>query len=158
MATGSPAVIEGDQGFPAPGVPDRVFRDELLQILVGPLIGPDDDPAPIWAEYRATLLDSLADPAALDAESMSPWGHTTTDSFLPVAGGDAVVHIWDLATALGQEPAIEPQLAEAALAAWSDSEANGSPVRQPGVLSDAVPTTADDPVTRLVAFMGRNPN
>lgn len=89
---------------------------------------------------------------------MSPWGHTTTEAFLGMAGGDAVVHTWDLAKALGQEPIIDPQLAEDALRAWSENEADGAPVRQPNVLNEPVTTTANDPVSRLIAYSGRKPD
>jgi hypothetical protein len=99
----------------------------------------------------------VSDDSALAAGTMSPWGHTTTAGFLPMAGGDAVVHTWDLAVALGQEPAIDPELAEAAMRSWADAETTGSPVRQPGILGDEVLNDATDPLEKLLAFTGRQP-
>jgi uncharacterized protein (TIGR03086 family) len=134
------------------------LRHELLEILTGPRIGPDDDPAAVWADHRDALLAAVADPAGLDAPSLSPWGHVTTDAFLPMAGGDAVVHTWDLGKALGQEPIIDPELAEAATRAWADAATAGAPIRQPMILGDALACSdEDDPVARLMAFMGRSP-
>jgi uncharacterized protein (TIGR03086 family) len=129
MATGKPAVVDEPEGYPAPGVPDRVFRSELL--------------------------DAVSDDAALLAETMSPWGHTTTIDFLPMAGGDAVVHTLDLAVALEQEAVIDPELAEAAMRAWADAEASGSPLRQAAILGDLVVSDTTDPLAQLLAFTGR---
>ena len=155
MANGKPAVVDEPEGYPAPGVPDRVFRSELLAIVAGPLLGPDDDPAAVWATHCAALLEAVSDDAVLLAETMSPWGHTTTSDFLPMAGGDAVVHTWDLAVALGQEPVIDPELAEAAMRAWADAEASGSPIRQAAILGDPAVSNTTDPLEQLLAFTGR---
>lgn len=156
MASGKPAVVEGDVGIPAPGAPGRVLRSDLLEILAGPLIGPDDDPGAVWAEHRDALLDVVSDSTDLDRETLGVWGHTTTEAFLPMAGGDAVVHTWDLARALGQEPVIEPELAQAALDGWLEAESAGLPVRQPMILGEAVRDCGGDPLSALLAFTGRD--
>jgi uncharacterized protein (TIGR03083 family) len=156
MASGRPAVVEGDVGVPAPGVAGHVLRAGLVEILAGPLIGPDDDPGVVWGEHRDALLDVVSNSTSLDRETLGVWGHRTTMSFLPMAGGDAVVHTWDLARALGQEPVIEPELAQAALDGWMEAESAGLPVRLPMILGEAVRERSGDPLSALLAFTGRD--
>lgn len=74
--------------------------------------------------------------------------------------GEFALHSWDLARATGQRAALDPELAEAALAfmrtalvpAYRGSEADGK------WFGPEVPVAADAPVyDRLAAFAGRDP-
>ena len=71
---------------------------------------------------------------------------------------DAVVHTWDLATAVGCEPVVDEGLASMAVERLRATEAAGAPLRQPIVMAEPVP----DPVSggvleRLIAYTGRDP-
>lgn len=157
MAKGQPAAIPDGKGFPAPGAPGNVFAPYLMAMFKAPAVGPDDDPVVVWNQYRDQVLEALDDPVALEAETLSPWGHTTTDPFLAIVSADAVIHTWDLARAVGQDPIIDTALAEQGLQAMSGDEAGGSNWRQPGVMNAQASPTGSDPIDRLIAFSGRSP-
>jgi uncharacterized protein (TIGR03086 family) len=66
-----------------------------------------------------------------------------------------LVHGWDLARATGQEPTLDPDLAEQLLA--FARQAINDDMRAPRI-GPEVAVAADAPATdRLVAFMGRTP-
>ena len=157
MAQGHPAAVPEGKGFPAPGAPGNVFAPHLMAIFKSPAIGPDDNPVAVWNQYRDQVLEALDDPGALEAKTLSPWGDTTIESFLATVGADAVIHTWDLATAVGQDPMIDPSLAEQGLQAMSGDEAEGSNWRQPGVMNAEASPVGSDPIDQLIAFSGRNP-
>jgi hypothetical protein len=52
--------------------PDRVFRSELLQIIVGPLVGPGDGPAAVWTTHCAAVLDPQSDVVGQLTAQMPP--------------------------------------------------------------------------------------
>ena len=69
---------------------------------------------------------------------------------------DPLVHAWDLAKAVGQPPVLDAALAQRALdhlTAFGTHKA----LRQPISLAAPVVTAAQDPVSRLIAFTGRQP-
>lgn len=69
---------------------------------------------------------------------------------------DTLTHSWDLAEALGQDRSMDPELAEAALAA---SKMIISDEIRPGRFGPAVEIADDAPAhDRLAAFLGRHPS
>jgi uncharacterized protein (TIGR03086 family) len=153
MTRGNPAAVhEGsvERPFPAPSGDGLVLAPHMFQRFVSP----DDDPVAAWNKGRDDVLAALDQPGALHTESRSPWGHCTVDSFLGFAFFDPLVHAWDLAMAVGQKPVLDAALAQRALdhlAAFGEQHE----LRQPGVLTEQVAASAQDPVSRLIAFSGR---
>lgn len=110
----------------------------------------------VWNGARDDALDALDQPGALQIEARSPWGHPTVDAFLGFAFYDPLVHAWDLTKAVGQPPVLDARLAQRALDHLTEFGKHKD-LRHPISLAAPVPTTAQDPVTRLIAFSGRQP-
>jgi uncharacterized protein (TIGR03086 family) len=142
---------------------------DLLEHLVGgtrflaAALGadPSDAPSPATAEDLAAgvadCLDILEDPAALDRRSASPLGfewsglQATAGTFM-----DVLVHTWDLATATGQNAALDPELVDACVAMFlPDMPERG---RAAGIVGPAIPMAPGaSPQDHLLAAMGRQP-
>ena len=155
MARGTPAVVpagSGERGRPAPSRDGLVFAPHLARIFVGA----DDDPMAVWNRGRDDVLAALDHPGALQTEARSPWGHRTVDAFLGFAFYDPLVHAWDLAKAVGQYPVLDATLAQRALDHLTEFGKHKE-LRQPLSLAAPIMTTAQDPVTQLIAFTGRQP-
>lgn len=112
------------------------------------------------ADYRARLArveHAAADPEALARTCTSPLGFewTAGEAF---AGTfmDTLIHTWDLATATGQDTALDPQLVEVCVALFlPDMPERG---RAAGIVGPAVPLGPDASAQdRLLAAMGRQP-
>jgi uncharacterized protein (TIGR03086 family) len=155
MARGNPAAVpEGaiERGRPAPSRDGFVLAPHLAQIFVRN----DDDPVAVWQRMRDDVLEALDHPGALQTEARSPWGHRTVDEFLGLAFYDPLVHAWDLAKAVGQSPVLDATLAQRALEHLTEFGKHKE-LRQPISLAAPIVTTAQDPVSRLIAFTGRQP-
>ena len=155
MARGNPAaVLEGavERGRPAPSRDGFVLAPHLAQIFVRN----DDDPVAVWKRMRDDVLEALDHPGALQTEARSPWGHRTVDEFLGLAFYDPLVHAWDLAKAVGQLPVLDATLAQRALEHLTEFGKHKE-LRQPISLAAPMVTTAQDPVSQLIAFTGRQP-
>lgn len=153
MTHGNPATVPArsvERPFPAPSRDGLVLAPHMFQRFVAP----DDDPREKWKQGRDAVLQALDQPGALQTESRSPWGHRTVDAFLGFAFFDPLIHAWDLAVAVGQTPVLDAALAQRALDRLTVFGEQHQ-LRQPGVLTAAVATSAQDPVTRLIAFSGR---
>jgi uncharacterized protein (TIGR03086 family) len=116
---------------------------------------PRTDPAARWDATRTALFGALDTEGVLDRATELPGGgRSTPRTMLAALTTDVLVHTWDLARAVGQSPALDPELCRAANAA----------VRASGLARDsgmfgaeiALPDDADEP-TRLIAFYGRDP-
>ena len=157
MTRGNPAAVPAgsdDTARLAPSQDGFVMAPHLA--LARPFVGPDDDPVAAWNPYRDDVLRALDQPGALEIETRSPWGHRTVDAFLGFAFVDPLIHSWDLAKAVGQVPVLDAGLAEHALDHLTQFGQHKE-LRQPIMMTDPVPVGAQDPVTRLIAFSGRQP-
>ena len=103
------------------------------------------------------MLAGLAEPGALDRTCRSPLGfdwtieQATAGTFM-----DNLIHTWDLATATGQDAALDPELVEVCIAMFlpdMPERGRASGLVGPAVLVDADATAQD----RLLAAMGRRP-
>ena len=153
MTRGNPAAVpEGsvERPFPAPSRDGLVLAPHMFQRFVNS----DDDPIVVWNRGRDDVLEALDQPGALHTETRSPWGHRTVDAFLGFAFFDPLIHAWDLAMAVGQTPVLNAALAQRALDHLAEFGEQYE-LRQPGVLTDALVSTAQEPVARLIAFSGR---
>jgi uncharacterized protein (TIGR03086 family) len=162
------AGVSPDQmGLPTP------CTDWSVQDLVDHMVGSTEyllaaiegrDPAPVagaaatdFDAGRAQVLAGLAAPGALDRTCRSPlgfeWtiGEATAGTFM-----DNLIHTWDLATATGQDDALDADLVEACTALFlPDMPDRG---RAGGLVGPAVHVGADSTAQdRLLAAMGRQP-
>lgn len=78
-------------------------------------------------------------------------GHAVAGTFM-----DALIHTWDLATAIGQDDVLDPELVEACVAMFlPDMPERG---RASGLVGPAIAVPASaSPQDRLLAAMGRQP-
>ena len=122
------------------------------------------EPAPVtgataddYEAGRAAVLAGLAEPGALERTCRSPLGfdwtieQATAGTFM-----DNLIHTWDLATATGQEAALDPELVEACVAMFlpdMPERGRASGLVGPEVVVGAEANTQD----QLLAAMGRQP-
>lgn len=129
-------------------------------LLAGMGVAPTDGGRATAVAYEQALdgcLVALREPGALDRRCVSPLGfewsiaEATAGTFM-----DQLVHTWDLATATGQDPTLDPGLVEACLAMFfPDMPEHG---RAAGLIGPAVDIPPDAPAQdRLLAGMGRHP-
>lgn len=114
---------------------------------------PQGAPTSPWNRMRDEVLEALDHPGTLQTEARNPWGHRTVNEFLGFAFYDPLVHAWDLAKAVGHPPVLDAQLAQRALDHLT-AFGKHKELRQPISLAAPVVTTAQDPVSRLIAFTG----
>jgi uncharacterized protein (TIGR03086 family) len=133
-----------------------------MDYLLGALLGGKPHPrsAAGVEDYRpgvARVLEELGRPGALDRTCMSPLGfewsveQATAGTFM-----DNLVHTWDLATATGQDPGLDAELADACVAMFlpgMPERGRAAGIIEPAV-AVAVSASAQD---RLLAALGRTP-
>ncbi|TPG34970.1 TIGR03086 family protein [Mycolicibacterium hodleri] len=120
--------------------------------------GPDvqTDPAAAW-QAHVERVQALLDGANAEAEFRHPMvgTHRLADAVDRFYTPDVFMHTWDLATANGQAPEMDPDFAAQLLDGMSGIE---DLLRSSGQYGPALTVAADaDPVTRLAAFIGRDP-
>jgi uncharacterized protein (TIGR03086 family) len=116
----------------------------------------DDDPAAAFQSARAAIQSALDDPTRAQKEYDGFFGKTTfeqsVDRFL---SPDALMHAWDLAKATGLETPVDNEEAKRLLENYSQM---GDTVRTAGVFGPAMEAPENaDPMTKLLAFSGRQP-
>ncbi|MEL7158628.1 MAG: TIGR03086 family metal-binding protein [Actinomycetota bacterium] len=125
-----------------------------------PLDAPGLDPTGFhadWGRTRRVLQGELAADGVLDQLMVVPWATLPGAVVLAVYAAEIQIHSWDLATALGQRPEWDQELAETGLAVVQMGiPAEGRGDEMP--FAPVVPTAEDAPaMDRLVAWMGRDP-
>jgi uncharacterized protein (TIGR03086 family) len=133
-----------------------ISAGSALRLPSGP--PPADQPAAAWVVHRNAVQDLLDDPATADLEFSNP--HTGT---MPLAHAidrfytsDIFLHTWDLARATGQDETLDPELCAEMLAGMEPID---ELLRSSGQYGPAVPVPDDaDVQTRLIGFIGRDPN
>jgi len=142
----------------ARGVVEHVigFHDVLLLRPLGTKpTRPKGDPVLRW-EVTVPAIQSAMDLAATRSSYRAAGSREVhLDRLLPMLTAEVLVHTWDLARALGVDPRLDPELCEVSSAAVGPNEES---LRSSGLFGPAVavPKRADA-ATRLVAFMGRDP-
>lgn len=112
-----------------------------------------NDPAASYAEARDAALANITDETLAEVKP-GPAGDMTLDAMMGMfLTNDILIHTWDLATATGQQVALDPALVESAHAGLV---AAGDFVRAPNIFGPAVEPPADaDAQTKLLCFAGR---
>ncbi len=126
-----------------------------IELPTGPSV--DDDPVGAWRTRVDAVQALLDDPASAGRVLSNPH---LGDVPLPEAvsrfyTADVFMHTWDLARATGQSEALDPDLCTELLAGMEPVD---ELLRSSGQYGPRVDVADDaDPVTRLVAFIGRRP-
>ena len=123
-----------------------------------------DDPAGAYERWRDEMIEACSAPD-LPSRSVFMAGNEMPGAVvLALALMDTVVHRWDLARALGVEPAIDPEVASFVLEQvrpWVPDELRAPAAEQTtgSVPIGPVVEAPDDapPVDQLLAFLGRTP-
>jgi uncharacterized protein (TIGR03086 family) len=114
-----------------------------------------DDPAAAWAKVREELLDALDHQGALQREADTPFGRMTVDRFLGMLYVDPLTHTWDLATAVGVDPALDEELCRMGQERLARA---GDLIRGPGMYGKKVEVGEHPSAAALfVAETGRDP-
>ncbi|QCB51186.1 TIGR03086 family protein [Rhodococcus sp. PAMC28707] len=121
--------------------------------------GPDIqfDPAAAW-QAHVDSVQALLDEATEESEFSHPMvgTHRLADAIDQFYTSDVFMHTWDLATAIGRAPNLDPAFATQLLVGMAAIQ---DLLRSSGQYGPAVAVAADaDPVTRLAGFVGRDPN
>lgn len=121
----------------------------------GPSVG--TDPLAAWRIHSDNVQD-LLDGSAADSEFSHPMVgcHRLSDAIDRFYTADVFMHTWDLAATIGRKSGMDPQFAAHLLHGMTGIE---DLLRSSGQYGPAVAVDADaDPVTQLVAFIGRDPH
>jgi len=143
----------------ARGVVEHVigFHDVLLlRPLEAKPRRPKGDPAEGWRVTQAAIgsaLNRFADDPRPPVRD-EPTGDL--GRLLPALSAEVLVHTWDLARAIGVDPALDPRLCRLTLAVV---RTNQRQLRDSGMFGAPVPVAEQaDATTLLVAFQGRDPS
>jgi uncharacterized protein (TIGR03086 family) len=136
-------------------MPGFISARASLAFPAGPSV--DDQPVRAWSIVSDSIQAALDDPAIATREYDAPEGRSTLEH--DVDGyfiGDILLHTWDLARATGQDERLDPDEVHRQLEAMAPYE---DAMRKSGHYGPRVEVPADaDEQTRLIAFVGRDPN
>jgi uncharacterized protein (TIGR03086 family) len=143
--------VVGEARWMVPLLAGRSIAD-VGGALDGDLLG--EDPAAAWATARDEALGA-ASAADVDTRIVHlSFGDTPALEYLRQLTADYLVHAWDLATAIGADDRLDPELVEA-VAAWFTGQADA--YRGAGVVASAVPVPdGADSQRRLLGQFGRD--
>jgi uncharacterized protein (TIGR03086 family) len=124
---------------------------EVGSSLDGDLLG--DDPEAAWRSSAAEAVAAVEDEGALDRPVELSSGPTTGAAYVGEVMSDLIVHTWDLATSVGADDRLDPDLIDFARRTL---EPLAESWRAAGALEEPldVPDDADEQ-TRLLALLGR---
>jgi uncharacterized protein (TIGR03086 family) len=128
-----------------------------LEVTLPPGPSVETDPAAAWRAFAAGVIALLEGPAVAALVPTNPnFGGVPLDRAVShFFTADVFHHTWDLATATGQVPALDPERCEFMLAAMEPID---ELLRDSGQYGPRVEVPEDaDAETRLVAFLGRDP-
>ena len=117
-----------------------------------------DEFAAEWATTIETQTGEWADDRVLAKPMVLPFATLPGAAALAIYTAEIMIHAWDLATALGLEPAWDQDIAAKVLPVIQQGiPAEGRGTEMP--FDPVVPTPDDAPaMDRLVAWVGRDPN
>jgi uncharacterized protein (TIGR03086 family) len=162
-AWGAPAPCEGWVARDVVGhlvewLPGMFFG--TWELAAPPVPSVDDDPVAAWAVVDAAIQAALDDPAVAHAVRSTPMGPITfEDAVAMICTPDVLVHTWDLARATGLDEALDADEVGRQVAGVEAMDPSiDEAMRSSGHYGPRVPVAPDaDAQTRLLAFMGRQP-
>ncbi len=149
---------------PCPGWDARAVVEHVIGfhdvLLLRPLEAkphrPKEDPVERWAVTLAAMDSALRSIAEDPHPPVRDMAIPDLGRLLPVLTAEVLVHSWDLALAIGVDSNLDPDLCEVALAFVLPSDQQ---LRDSGMFGPSISVPDDaDPVTKLVAYMGRDPS
>jgi uncharacterized protein (TIGR03086 family) len=173
IAAGFTDRVEGTKDWDAPApVAGWAARDvvrHLVEWLPGLLSsgagvtlpagpGADADPAGAWRVHVTAVQALLDDPGTAGRTLSNPHlGEIPLDQAIDrFYTTDVFMHTWDLARATGQDETLDTEMCATLV---SGMEPMDEMLRASGQYGPAVPVPAGaDPQTRLIGFIGRDPN
>ncbi|MGC4962516.1 TIGR03086 family protein [Gordonia sp. DT101] len=125
-----------------------------VELPAGPPVA--DDPSAAWKAHAAAVQALLDGPSADDTFTHPMAGeHRLAAAIDQFYTADVYMHTWDLAASAGHAPALDPAFAEHLRSGMVGIE---EMLRASGQYGQAVAVADDaDPVSRLVGFIGRDP-
>ena len=127
--------------------------DQVGDRYDGDLLG--DDPVAAWEAAVGPSVAAFSEPGALDRTVHLSYGDEACSEYLLQMLTDAAVHGWDLARAIGADPAIDSDIAEHLVGALEERQEG---LRASGVFGEPVAVAPEaGPTDRLVALLGRQP-
>lgn len=117
----------------------------------GDLLG--DDPKGAWHESMDEAVTAFAGADALDRTVHLSFGDVPGREYASELVSDLTVHAWDLAAAIDDDDALDPELVSFTFDLWRGRE---ELLQGSGLFADPVDVPSDaDEQTRLLAFLGR---
>lgn len=156
----APAPVAGWTARDVVGHLTTWFPDFLAAAGVALPPGPTaaQDPAAAWAHQVDAVQALLDDPASAARTIENPHlgAMTLAAATDRIYTNDVFMHTWDLARATGQDDRLDPALCAALVEGMEPVE---DAMRSSGQYGPRVPVPADaDPQTRLLGFIGRDPD
>jgi len=168
FTTAAAQVADWDAPAPVAGWTARDVVGHLVEWLPGFLAGGGvelpagppvaDDPLLAWQHHAAAVQALLDDPTTAE----QPFSHprvppqSLADTLGAFYTADVFMHTWDLARAAGLEAELDPEFCTQLVDGMASIE---QLLRDSGQYGPAVPVPDDaDPQTRLVGFIGRDPD
>lgn len=125
--------------------------DEVGDTLSGDLLGVD--PIGAWMTAQKAACEAADEPGVSERIVRLSFGDTAADEYLRQLTADYLVHGWDLATAIGVDSDLDPDLVSA-VTAWFVAEEPH--YRAAGAIAARVAVGDNaDPQTALLAMFGR---
>jgi uncharacterized protein (TIGR03086 family) len=116
----------------------------------------DDDPTVALSNAASANIASWRAPGALQGDRTFPFGTFPADAAAMMNLSEVVVHTWDIATALGADPTIDPAVAEMLYQFYRPMSLD--PYRAHGAFGAEIAADPNDPpADRLLALLGRRP-
>jgi uncharacterized protein (TIGR03086 family) len=142
--------VVGEERWTVPLMAGKTV-DDVGDSLEGDLLG--DDPATAAADAARAAQDSLAGPVSRGARVHLSYGDEDAAEYVWQLTADHLIHSWDLAVAIGSEPQLDPEVVDGVAGWFAEREAL---YRGAGAIAERV-ETADDPESRLLGGVGRDP-
>jgi uncharacterized protein (TIGR03086 family) len=120
----------------------------------GDLLGAD--PVTSAADAAAGARAAVAAPGALDRTVQLSFGPTPATEYAMQLFADHVVHGWDLAVAIGADPALDPECVRAVAGWFAEREDGYRAAGAIGPRADVSPGASEQ--DRLLAAFGRSPS
>ncbi|MEO3811930.1 TIGR03086 family metal-binding protein [Sphaerisporangium sp. B11E5] len=125
---------------------------EVGGLFEGDLLG--DDPVKAFDVAAAAAVRATEPPDVLGRVVRLSFGDVSGEEYLTELFADALIHTWDLSTAIGPPVRLDPELVRRCAEWFAGAE---EACRQSGVIGEQPPLPADaDPQTRLLAAWGRH--
>lgn len=115
-----------------------------------------DDPVVALTNAAEANIAAWRAPGAFDGDRAFPLGTFPADAAAMMNLSEVVVHTWDIATALGADPTIDPTVAEMVYGFYRPMSLD--PYRAHGAFGAEITAEADaPPADRLLELLGRRP-